>query len=146
MDEDKVGLNVEDGEEKKEEDDDHLEVLDKDVDGKNDNEEDDRPKNTKEEMPNNLSFVKVVVGSNGLLPLNINRETLQESNITKVISKKLVRKAIEILRKLSEKDESKRIRTKTLTTITRRWRSTRAEILQRRTMKNLPSLRTLRSR
>ena len=34
MDEDKVGLKVEDGEEKKEEDDDDMEVWDEDVDGK----------------------------------------------------------------------------------------------------------------
>ena len=38
---------------------------------------------------------------NGLLPLKVNKETLQESNIIKVISKKLVRKAIEMLRKLA---------------------------------------------
>ena len=34
-------------------------------------------------------------------------ETLQKSKIIKVISKKLVRKAIEMLRNLAEKDESK---------------------------------------
>ena len=45
--------------------------------------------------------------SDKLLPLNVNRETLQESKIIKVISKKLARKAIEILRKLAENDESK---------------------------------------
>ena len=39
MDEDKVGLKVEEGEEKKEEDDDDLEVSDKDVDGKIDDKE-----------------------------------------------------------------------------------------------------------
>ena len=39
--------------------------------------------------------------SDNLLTLNINRETLQESKIIKVISKKLVRKAIEMLRKLA---------------------------------------------
>ena len=44
---------------------------------------------------------------NDLLPLNVNRKTLQESNIIKVISKKLIRKVIEILCKLAEKDESK---------------------------------------
>ena len=42
--------------------------------------------------------------SDDLLPLNVNRETLQESKIIKVIPKKLVRKAIEMLRKLAEKD------------------------------------------
>ena len=59
-------------------------------------------------MPKNLIFVKGVVYCDELLPLNINRETLQESKIIKVISKKLVRKAIDMLRKLAEKDESKK--------------------------------------
>ena len=59
-------------------------------------------------MPRNLSFVKGVVDSDKLLPLNVNRETVQDSKIIKVISKKLVRKAIEILRKLAEKEESKK--------------------------------------
>ena len=44
--------------------------------------------------------------SDDLLPLNFNRETLQESKIIKVISKKLVKKAIEIIRKLAEMEES----------------------------------------
>ena len=57
-------------------------------------------------MPKNLSFVKGAVESDGLLPLNVNRENLQESNIIKVISKKLVRKVIEMLHKIAEKDES----------------------------------------
>ena len=104
VDEDKVGIKVKDREEKKDEDDNDLELLDKDVDGINDNEEEDRPKKTKEEMPKNLSFVKGVVDSNDLLPLNVNRDTLHESKIIKVISKKLVRKAIDMLRKLAEKD------------------------------------------
>ena len=43
-----------------------------------------------------------------LLSINVNRETLQDSNIIKVISKKLVRKSIEMLRKLAENDKSKR--------------------------------------
>ena len=74
------------------------------MDRTNYNEEEDRPKKTEEEMPKNLSFIKGVVESDDLLPLNVNRETLQESKIIKVISKKLVRKAIEMLRKLAEKD------------------------------------------
>ena len=59
-------------------------------------------------MPRNLIFFKGVVDSDKLLPLNVNRETVQDSKIIKVISKKLVRKAIEILRKLAEKEESKK--------------------------------------
>ena len=58
-------------------------------------------------MPKYLSFVKEVVDRDFLLPLNVNRETLQESKIAKVISKKLLWKAIEMLRKLANKDESK---------------------------------------
>ena len=58
-------------------------------------------------MPKYLSFVKVVVNSYNLLPLNVDRNTLHESKIIKVISKNIVRKAIDILRKLAEKDKSK---------------------------------------
>ena len=46
--------------------------------------------------------------SDELLPLNVKMETLQESKIIKVTSKKLVRKAIEMLRKLAEMEESKK--------------------------------------
>jgi len=59
---------------------------------------------TFELMPRYLSFIKGVVDSNDL-PLNVNRETLQESKIIKVIKKKLVRKAIEMIRKLALDDE-----------------------------------------
>ena len=41
--------------------------------------------------------------SHNLLPLNVNMDTLQESNIIKVIFKKLLRKSIEMLCKLAEK-------------------------------------------
>ena len=68
MDEDTVGLKVEDGEEKKEEDNNNLEVSDDDINGTNDDEEEYRPKKTKEEIPRNLIFAKGVVDSDGLLP------------------------------------------------------------------------------
>ena len=58
-------------------------------------------------MPKNLSFVKELLDSDNLLTINVNRETLQESNIIKVISKKLVSKAIEMLQNLAVKDKYK---------------------------------------
>jgi len=57
-------------------------------------------------MPPYLSFIKGVVDSDDL-PLNVNRETLQESKIIQVIRKKLVRKAIEMMSKLSKEKASK---------------------------------------
>ena len=66
-----------------------------------------RSNKTKEVMPKYLSFVKRVVDIDDLLPLNVNRETLQEFNIIKVIYNKILRKAIDILRNLAEKDEYK---------------------------------------
>ena len=80
-----------------------MEVLDKDVNGTNDEEEEDGTKKTNEVMPKYLSFVKGVVESNGILSLNVNKKTLQESKIIKVIYKKLVRKSTLMLRKLAEK-------------------------------------------
>lgn len=54
-------------------------------------------------MPSYLSFIRGVVDSEDL-PLNVNRETLQESKIIQVIKKKLVRKAIEMIRSLSKEE------------------------------------------
>jgi heat shock protein 90kDa beta len=48
-------------------------------------------------MPRYLGFVRGVVDSDDL-PLNVNRETLQETKIIKIIKKKLVRKVIDMIR------------------------------------------------
>jgi len=55
-------------------------------------------------LPRYLAFIKGVVDSDDL-PLNVNRENVQESKILKIISKKVVRKAIEMIRKLSQLEE-----------------------------------------
>jgi len=66
---------------------------------------------TFELLPRYLGFMKGVVDSDDL-PLNVNRENVQESKIIKIIQKKLVRKAIEMIRKLSqvvEEEEEKEV-------------------------------------
>lgn len=55
-------------------------------------------------MPKYLNFIKGVVDSDDL-PLNVSREQLQQMKMIKVMSKKLVRKAIEMLKALAEEDE-----------------------------------------
>jgi len=40
------------------------------------------------------------------LPLNVSREQLQQNKIMKVISKKLVRKVLELMNKLAKEDDS----------------------------------------
>merc|ERR1719341_363151 len=55
----------------------------------------------KDMMPSYLSFVKGVVDSDDL-PLNVSRETLQQHKLLKVIKKKLVRKTLDMIKKISD--------------------------------------------
>jgi heat shock protein beta len=57
-------------------------------------------------MPRWLSFIKGVVDSEDL-PLNVSREMLQTSKVLRVIKKKLVTKALEMVRKLADKKKKK---------------------------------------
>lgn len=55
-------------------------------------------------MPKYLNFIKGVVDSDDL-PLNVSREQLQQMKMIKVMSKKLVRKALEMIRTMAEEEE-----------------------------------------
>lgn len=59
--------------------------------------------NFEDMMPKYLSFIRGVVDSDDL-PLNVSRETLQQHKLLKVIRKKLVRKALDMIKKIP-KDE-----------------------------------------
>merc|ERR1712125_92365 len=56
-------------------------------------------------LPRYLNFVRGVVDSDDL-PLNVSREQFQQNKIMKVISKKLVRKILELMKKLAKEEES----------------------------------------
>lgn len=57
-------------------------------------------------MPNYLNFVRGVVDSDDL-PLNVSRENLQQHKLLKVIKKKLVRKTLDMIKKLEPEDYEK---------------------------------------
>merc|ERR1712027_190824 len=52
-------------------------------------------------MPKYLQFIRGVVDSDDL-PLNVSRETLQQHKLLKVIKKKLVRKTLDMIKKISD--------------------------------------------
>ncbi|CAN8002044.1 unnamed protein product, partial [Ixodes hexagonus] len=54
-------------------------------------------------MPSYLSFVRGVVDSDDL-PLNVSREMLQQHKLLKVIKKKLVRKALDMMKRIPKED------------------------------------------
>jgi len=54
-------------------------------------------------IPKYLSFIRGIVDSDDL-PLNVSRETLQQSKLLKIIKKKVVRKILDMIKKLSEEE------------------------------------------
>ncbi|XP_077985225.1 endoplasmin-like [Glandiceps talaboti] len=54
-------------------------------------------------MPKYLNFVRGIVDSDDL-PLNVSRETLQQHKLLKVIKKKLVRKTLDMIKKMDPED------------------------------------------
>lgn len=57
-------------------------------------------------MPNYLNFIRGVVDSDDL-PLNVSRENLQQHKLLKVIKKKLVRKTLDMIKKLEPEEYEK---------------------------------------
>lgn len=57
-------------------------------------------------MPNYLSFIRGIVDSDDL-PLNVSRENLQQHKLIKVIKKKLIRKVLDMIKKLDNEDFQK---------------------------------------
>ena len=58
----------------------------------------------KDFLPRYMNFVKGVVDSDDL-PLNVNRETLAQSRVLKVMSKKISRKVLEMLKKMAAEEK-----------------------------------------
>merc|ERR1711931_517108 len=59
--------------------------------------------NFEDMLPRYLTFIKGIVDSDDL-PLNVSRETLQQHKLLKVIKKKLVRKTLDMIKKISDED------------------------------------------
>lgn len=57
-------------------------------------------------LPKYLSFLQGIVDSDDL-PLNVSREVLQQHKLLKIIKKKLIRKALDMLKKLDEESYKK---------------------------------------
>uniref|UniRef100_T1P827 Heat shock protein 83 n=1 Tax=Musca domestica TaxID=7370 RepID=T1P827_MUSDO len=57
-------------------------------------------------MPNYLNFIRGIVDSDDL-PLNVSRETLQQHKLIKVIKKKLVRKVLDMIKKINKEEYEK---------------------------------------
>ncbi|XP_076653231.1 heat shock protein 90 Gp93 [Halictus rubicundus] len=57
-------------------------------------------------MPNYLSFIRGIVDSDDL-PLNVSRENLQQHKLIKVIKKKLIRKVLDMIKKIPKEDYEK---------------------------------------
>merc|ERR1712048_520251 len=60
--------------------------------------------NFEDMMPRYLNFVKGIVDSDDI-PLNVNREQLQQLKLMKVIQRRLVRKVLDMVRKLAVAEE-----------------------------------------
>ncbi|XP_066596138.1 endoplasmin [Prorops nasuta] len=54
-------------------------------------------------MPNYLSFIRGIVDSDDL-PLNVSRENLQQHKLIKVIKKKLIRKVLDMIKKIPKEE------------------------------------------
>jgi heat shock protein beta len=57
-------------------------------------------------MPSYLSFIRGLVDSDDL-PLNVSRENLQQHKLLKVIKKKLVRKVLDMMKKIEGEEYEK---------------------------------------
>jgi heat shock protein beta len=55
-------------------------------------------------MPRYLNFIKGVVDSDDL-PLNVNRESIQQAKMLKHMSRKLVRKALDMIKKMADDED-----------------------------------------